>query len=146
MIPYTFLFIYDLKYIGNYAFHYCFNLTSVTIPNSVTRIGIYAFSNCGLKSVTIPNSVTSIGNYAFEYCKGLNSITIGSGVTTIGSYAFQYCTSLNSITCYATTAPDIGSRIFDGLPTNGTLHVPQGSDYSSWLSYLGSGWTVEYLI
>jgi len=51
-------------------------LTSVTIPNSITSIGDYAFQNCsGLTSVTIPNSVTSIGNYAFQNCSGLTSIT-----------------------------------------------------------------------
>ena len=50
--------------IGNYAFQSCDGLTSVTIPNSVTSIGRLAF-NCGLTSITIPNSVTSIGNDAF---------------------------------------------------------------------------------
>ena len=40
----------------------CSSLTSVTIPNSVTSIGDYAFWYCtSLTSVTIPNSVTSIG-------------------------------------------------------------------------------------
>ena len=43
--------------------------TSVTIPNSVTSIGNYAFRDCsGLTSVSIPNSVTSIGNGAFQNC------------------------------------------------------------------------------
>ena len=41
---------------------------STVIPDSVTRIGNYAFSGCtGLTSVTIPDSVTSIGKYAFGY-------------------------------------------------------------------------------
>ena len=51
------------------AFNGCSNLTSVTIPNSVTSIGNYAFSGCsGLTSITIPNSVTSIGDDTFAFC------------------------------------------------------------------------------
>ena len=54
--------------IGDYAFSDCTELTSVTIPDSVTDIRWRAFYNCvSLKSVTIPKSVTYIDNYAFGY-------------------------------------------------------------------------------
>ena len=70
----------------------CKSLTSVTIPNSVTYIGDYAFWNCeSLTSVTIPNSVTSIGGWAFNGCYSLTSVTIPNSVTSIGNYAFQMC-------------------------------------------------------
>lgn len=132
--------------IGRFAFSNCPSLTSVNIGNGVTSIDNYAFDGCkSLTSIVIPDSVTTIGDWTFSYCSGLTSVTIGSGVTDIGIRAFTNCSSLSSITCLATTAPGIGSRIFDGLPTNGTLHVPSGSDYSSWLNILGSGWTIEYL-
>ena len=52
-------------------------LTSVTIGNSVTIIGYYAFEGCtSLTSVTIPNSVTNIGFNAFRGCTGLTSISV----------------------------------------------------------------------
>ena len=85
--------------IGKYAFSDCSGLTSVTIGNSVTTIGEHAFSGCsGLTSVTIPNSVTTIGEYAFEFCSGLTSVTIPNSVTTIGESAFSGCRSLTSVT------------------------------------------------
>ena len=57
------------KYYGYSPFYDQYKLKSVTIGNSVTSIGNYAFSDCtGLTSITIPNSVTSIGDYAFSYC------------------------------------------------------------------------------
>ena len=47
--------------------------------------------------MTIPDSVTSIGNYAFYNCSGLTSATIGNGITSIGSSAFYGCSRLMSI-------------------------------------------------
>ncbi len=85
--------------IGDYAFHVCESLTSITIPDSVTSIGDYAFSGCdSLTGITIPDSVTSIGFGAFEWCKSLTSATIRDGVTTIPYCAFCACDSLTSIT------------------------------------------------
>ena len=84
--------------IGDYAFSECVGLTSVTIPNSVTAIGDYAFYCSGLTSITIPNSVTAIGTAAFSNCSGLTSVTIPNSVTAIGNYAFYRCIGLTSIT------------------------------------------------
>ena len=74
------------------AFRYCKSLQSVTIPNSVTKIGDKAFEKCvSLQSITIPNSVKSIGNRAFCLCRSLQSITILNSVRNIGNNAFLGC-------------------------------------------------------
>ena len=81
--------------IGNWAFDYCYSLTSVTIPDSVTMIGDGTFRCCSsLTSVTIPDSVTTIGNYAFYKCSSLTSVTIPDSVTSIGEEAFSKCSNL----------------------------------------------------
>ena len=73
-------------------------ITDLVIPNSVTSIGGYAFSDCtGLTSVTIGNSVTSIGNKAFYDCTGLTSVNIPNSVTSIGESAFYNCSSLKDL-------------------------------------------------
>lgn len=63
--------------IGDDAFEFGSNLTSVTIPDSITYIGAGAFYHCSiLNSVTIPDSVTSIGAGAFSMCDNLDSVYI----------------------------------------------------------------------
>ena len=85
--------------IGSYAYYGCTGLTSVTIPDSVMRIGSCAYYGCtGLTSVTIGNSVTSIGDSAFRGCTGLTSVTIPDSVESIGGSAFEDCTGLTSVT------------------------------------------------
>ena len=107
---------------GNYA-----------ITNSVAKIGDSAFATSLLTAITIPNSVTNIGSFAFQDCSRLTNITvvagnpsyasasgvlfnkamtlliqcpagmtgcyvISSNVTSIGSFAFEYCSGLTSVT------------------------------------------------
>ena len=98
--------------IGEYAFYGCLGSTSVTIGNSVSSIGDYAFYYCsGLTSVAIPNSVTSIGNGAFSCCSGLTSVIIGNSVSSIDDNAFSYCSELKSVTI-PNSVISIGERVF----------------------------------
>lgn len=85
-------------------------IKTTVIPNSVTRIGDYAFSNCDFTSISIPEGVTSIGSWSFAY-SNLKSINLPSRLKTIESYAFYDCASLESINIpnYVTS---IGSQTF----------------------------------
>ena len=110
--------------IGDYAFQYCYSLTSITIPNSVTSIGDYALQTCySLTSITIPNSVTSIGKTAFNSCYSLQSITIPNSVTSIGTNVFQYCYSLTSITI-PNSVTSIGINTFYNCHSLRSITIP----------------------
>ena len=96
----------------------------VTIPSRindlpVTAIGYGAFCESGLTSVTIPTSVTSIGVEAFCGCSFLTSVTIPNSVTSIGVEAFEDCPSLTAITVHAANSvySSMGGVLFDKSQT-----------------------------
>ena len=95
--------------IGRFVFNEK-NLTSVTIPNSVTSIDTGAFYKNQLASVIIPNSVTSIELGAFsDNC--LTSVTLPKSVASIGNYAFS-SNQLTSVTI-PNSVTEIGDGVFD---------------------------------
>ena len=128
-------------------------LTSITIPNSVTKIRGGAFLSCLLlTSVTIPDSVTEIGFAAFSGCSslrnfsgkfasadgrclitngkliafagdGLSNYTIPNSVTEIGSMAFAACSSLTAI-IIPDSVTEIGGAAFMGCESLTSITIP----------------------
>lgn len=110
--------------IDNSAFRYCSNLTTVTIPDSVTSIGSFAFNSLsGLTSMTIPDSVTNIGGYAFQNCTNLKSINIPSSVINIPICTFEGCTSLE-IVDISNGLTEIGFSAFRNCISLATITLP----------------------
>ena len=99
---------YNVTGIGDEAFRGCLNLTSITIPYSVTNIGTWAFPVDVLNSITVDSEnpvydsrnncnaiIETATNTLIAGCK--NTI-IPSDVTRIGNNAFRPCTGLTSLT------------------------------------------------
>ena len=105
------------------------SLTNITIPNSVTSIGNWAFNNCGsLTSITSSDNsqLTSIGEYAFEGCSSLTNITIPNSVTSIGGWAFYNCSKLTEMTILATTPPTLSNTAAISTATT-KIYIPAGT-------------------
>lgn len=89
---------YSVVTLGAECFSACYNLSSITIPSTVTVIGVRCFKECGsLTSIVIPSSVSSLGEGCFKNCSSLTSINIPSSVTSLGYECFYGCSSLVSI-------------------------------------------------
>ena len=111
-------------------FDYRYNeIRKIQLSDSITRIGNLAFHNCWtIEELALPQRLQSIGEYAISYCTQLKQIEIPSSVTTIDDQAFYGCETLRTVTNYATTPQAISQYVFDyRVRTYGTLYVPKGS-------------------
>lgn len=148
--------------LGDYAFAKCKNLTSVSLPQSITSIGIWAFYDCSnlttitfpsqckvssigmnafygctnLSNITLPSGVTSIGNGAFSDCSSLTSLVIPEGVTSIGENTFYGCSSLKSVTI-PSGVTSIGSSAFRGCSSLTGIAIPSGVTSISEYTFAG---------
>ena len=85
-------------------------LTSVTLPDSISSIGQHAFAYCvEITSIKIPSRVTNLEKHVFSECKKLGTVTFQEGLTSIGEHAFYGCEELKSI-----SLPDSLTEVKDG--------------------------------
>ena len=114
----------------NEGFFYNFgkNVTSVTIPNSVTKIGGSAFKDwTNLAQVTFGDSLKTIGDLAFE-CSALTRIDLPNSLESIGGHAFEGCTKLSSITL-GDSVSFIGWDAFNGCNSLQRVEVTDAAAY-----------------
>ena len=112
--------------IDDYAFYGCSGLTTIEMEN-VKTIGQYSFSWAGLVDIVIPDTVTSIGFASFLQCYNLKSVTISKNISNIGRNAFEKCTSLKDCYCKSTTPPSSGRYVFIYNATGRKIYVPAES-------------------
>ena len=112
--------------VGERAFYWCKNCTSVSLPDSLIAIREYGFNNLrSLQEVTLPPNLRIIEFCGFSECVALRSITLPNSVTTVGSNAFSNCSALTTATLSSgmTTVPD---SMFFADKNLRTVILPEG--------------------
>jgi hypothetical protein len=110
--------------LGDYAFYGCTSITNVVVPNSVTKIGNYAFAGCSkLTSIVFPNSITEMGEGMFINCTELVDVNIPNQLTKIPDHTFAACFSIPSIEI-PNSVTHIGYRAFDGCHSLNNVFIP----------------------
>ena len=125
---------YAVTVIGNTAFMYCFYLTSLSIPNSVTTIEEGAFSYCSgfTGDLVIPNSVVTIEPSAFFTCYAFDGdLVLGNSVTVIGDYAFDDCNGMHGVLNIPSNVTSIGTSSFRYCEFSGITVDPANSVFDS---------------
>ena len=119
--------IYTVTVIGDQAFDYCRDLTSIILPNTIISINYAAFYWCDkLTTIDLPSSLKYIGTYAFEYCYGLTSVTIPDQVEKIDDWAFDENINLEIINLPASVS-SIGIGAFGFCPKLVAINVAPGN-------------------
>ena len=116
------------------------DLDTYVIPNGVTAIEKSAFEKQHLINVTIPESVTYIGMEAFYNAWEITTITIPANVEYIGERAFGIIGNLAEVICTPTTPPSLAPSAFFEANEYCKIYVPAGT-YDAYVN--AEGWA-EY--
>lgn len=111
-----------LEEIRTSLFEGCSALTTLVIPNTVTKIGKNAFKESGLTQITLPESLTTIEASAFYKTK-LETITIPKNVTKIPTDCFYQCENLTRA-MFPNTLTTIDARAFRGCSNLANIDIP----------------------
>ena len=125
--------------IAEKAFYLCGGITSVTVADSVSSIGVQAFWSCtGLKSVVFGENskLTSVSDEAFWKCGSLESIALPYGVISIGDFAFADCTSLKSVIIPQSVAY-IGDLAFSNCTSLTSVTIPKSVTFMGRSAFAG---------
>ena len=129
-----------VKKIGESAFYECKNLKNVHIPDSVTDLEPYSFGDCyALASFNIPKGITEIPAYAFEWAN-ITSLDIPDNITKIGEGAFGFCENLTSLTI-PDSVTEIDAKAFQSCKGLKSFEVPKNVTKLSGNAFMSSGIT-----
>lgn len=146
----------NVQILKDQFFNGCVSLKSVTLPATITEVGLYCFHNCasltsfpkmpnleiigesafaeceGLVTLhDLPESLRFIKKEAFNSCDNLTEVTIPANVGTISEYCFDYCKKINKVIVRGESPKEEnGTLIIPWIPDLGTY----GFSYSTYMN------------
>lgn len=139
-----------ISYIGKYALAGCSSFTNITIPNSVTSIGEYAFTDCKFTNIyytgniadwcniEFKNSSSSpnfFGQYLYIDNTKLVNLEIPNQITEIKNYTFFYAKQLQTVT-FHNSIEKIGNYAFGGCTQLRNITIPNSvTSIGDWTFY-----------
>ena len=83
--------------IGGFAFDECHKLTNVNIPSSLRKLESGTFANTKIKEIELPEGMTKIDYSAFAFSYYLEKVTLPDSIEEIDYGAFMDCVNLKEI-------------------------------------------------
>ena len=122
--------------IGPSMFNGFSKLKAIELPEKITEIKSYAFTNSGLRKINIPDGVSRIGNDAFAQCGSLDTVILGRRATSLNQGVF-YQSSVKMAYVKPTTPPNYPSYLFTGSNPKVCVYTSVLEDYkaSDWATW-----------
>ena len=128
----------SLTYLDFYAFKNCTALTSVTIPKNLVECGGYIFKNAGVETVTFADGATVVPGGLFNECEALKTIQFPNTIKTIEASAFEKCTGLTQVTL-PQSLTNIGFYAFASCTGIKSITIPKSVTESGGYSFKNAG-------
>ena len=102
------------------------NISSITLPNSITIIDSYALKGCSeIINFVVPSKLQKIGDYAFQNCSNILAYDMPKTLLQIGVGAFDGNIGMSQLTFNSIAAPTIADgNIFSGTTSSLKVRVP----------------------
>ena len=119
----------SVTFIGNYAFWNCTALKRAVVGRGVNTLNLGTFMGCtSLVQVDLPDSLTSLGDGVFQNCTALSTVVLPETIEALGDKCFSNCTSMESI-ALPRTITTIARNCFRGCTSLSTVIMPGAVEY-----------------
>lgn len=112
------------------------SISGITFSENLKTIGGHAFCNTQIGKVNIPSYVTQIGDYAFSGCFNITNVTIPGNVSKISDYSFYECNQLSSFTI-SEGVKSIGKYICSNYSGIKSINIPASVNSVSPFAFSG---------